>query len=372
MPELTIESVLDALKGVIDPDLNRDIVTLEFVKADYVQIDNGHVSFKVVLTTPACPVKEQLKAQCEELVLAIDGVESVTVKMDAVTVSKARGPDANRLPQVKNVIAVGSGKGGVGKSTVAANLAIALAQTGAEVGLLDADIYGPSVPIMLGLKGRPPQINAQQKIEPLVRYGLRTISMGFMLKDDDAVVWRGPMLGKALQQFIDDVEWPELDYLIIDLPPGTGDVQLSLSQLVPLDGAVVVTTPQAVAFADVRRAIRMFEMTKVPVLGMIENMSYFDCPDNGKRYYIFGEGRTESRANELGIPFLGCLPIDGQVAPASDRGEPIIVADPGGQQATCYKRIAGKVAAELSKRHLAQENKKDLKDFFKVSSAPRS
>jgi ATP-binding protein involved in chromosome partitioning len=195
--------------------------------------------------------------------------------------------------------------------------------------------------------------------------------MGFMLKDDDAVVWRGPMLGKALQQFIEDVEWPELDYLIIDLPPGTGDVQLSLSQLVPLDGAIVVTTPQAVAFADVRRAIRMFEMTKVPVLGMIENMSYFDCPDNGKRYYIFGEGHTESRANDLGIPFLGCLPIDGQVAPASDRGEPIIVADPDGHQATCYKRIAGQVAAELSKRHLSQENKKDLKDFFKVSSAPR-
>ncbi len=373
MPEISTESVLEALKGVIDPDLNRDIVTLGFVKAEYVQIDKDHVSFKVVLTTPACPVKEQLKAQCEELVLAIDGVQSVTVKMDAVTVSsKAQSASTNRLPQVKNVIAVGSGKGGVGKSTVAANLAIALAQTGAQVGLLDADIYGPSVPIMLGLKDRAPQINEQQKIEPLVRYGLRTISMGFMLKDDDAVVWRGPMLGKALQQFVEDVAWPELDYLIIDLPPGTGDVQLSLSQLVALDGAVVVTTPQDVAFADVRRAIRMFEMTKVPLLGLVENMSYFDCPDNGKRYHIFGEARTESRAKELNIHFLGGLPIDGQIGPAADRGEPIIVADPSGIQADLYRTIAGKIAAELSKRHMAKENKKDLKDFFKVSTAPSS
>jgi ATP-binding protein involved in chromosome partitioning len=250
------------------------------------------------------------------------------------------------------------------------NIAVSLVQSGASVGLLDADIYGPSIPIMLGLKGRAPQINEQQKIEPLVRYGLRTISMGFLLKDNDAVVWRGPMLGKALQQFVDDVAWPELDYLLIDLPPGTGDVQLSLSQLVPLDGAVVVTTPQDVAFADVRRAIRMFEMTKVPLLGLIENMSYFDCPDNDKRYYIFGEGRTEGHAADHKIDFLGSLPIDPQIGPAADRGEPITIADPNGIQSRIYKEIAGKIAASLSTRHLATDKKKDLKDFFKVSSGP--
>jgi ATP-binding protein involved in chromosome partitioning len=242
-------------------------------------------------------------------------------------------------------------------------------QSGASVGLLDADIYGPSIPIMLGLKGRAPQINESQKIQPLARYGLWTISMGFLLKDDDAVVWRGPMLGKALQQFIEDVDWPELDYLVIDLPPGTGDVQLSLSQLVPIDGSVVVTTPQDVAFADVRRAIRMFEMTKVPLLGLVENMSYFHCPDNDKRYFIFGEGQTESHARENKVAFLGALPIDPNIGPAADRGEPITIADPQGEQAQLYREIAGKLAAELSTRHLAADNSDKLKDFFKVRSA---
>jgi len=354
----------------MDPDLNKDIVTLGFVKSDYISIDGANVAFKVVLTTPACPVKEQLQNQCKSLVEALDGVENCDVTMDAVTASaKPAGEAQERLPQVKNIIAVGSGKGGVGKSTVATNLAIALVQSGASVGLLDADIYGPSIPIMLGLSGRAPQINERQKIEPLVRYGLWTISMGFLLKDNDAVVWRGPMLGKALQQFIEDVDWPELDYLVIDLPPGTGDVQLSLSQLVPIDGAVVVTTPQDVAFADVRRAIRMFEMTKVPMLGLVENMSYFNCPDNGKRYFIFGESRTENHAKDNDVNFIGQLPIDPTIGPAADRGEPVIVADPDGEQADLYRGIAGTIAAELSKRHLAQEKQSSIKDFFKVRSA---
>ena len=292
--------------------------------------------------------------------------------MDARTTTSRGGGEAGkeRLANVRNVIAVGSGKGGVGKSTVAANLAYALRQTGARVGLLDADIYGPSVPILLGLQGVAPTMNDQQKIVPIEKYGLLAISMGMLLKDSDAVVWRGPMLGKALQQFIEDVAWGELDYLIIDLPPGTGDVQLSLTQLIPLDGAVVVTTPQDVAFADVRRAIKMFQMTRVPLLGLVENMAYFVCPDNGKTYFIFGEGRTAKHAADHELEVLGRLPLDLRVGPAADKGELIAIADPGGEQARLYSEIAGKIAADLSKRNAAKERKDSLKGFFSVKPTP--
>ena len=362
---LTREAVLEALRPIQDPDLHKDIVTLGFVKPEYVAIDDGVVSVRVVLTTPACPVKAQMEQDVRTRIAALPGVREVKVTMDAVTAS-GRGPEGGRLPQVKNILAVGSGKGGVGKSTVAVNLALALSQTGARVGLLDADIYGPSIPIMLGLKNRSPTMTADQKIEPIEAYGLKAISMGMLLKENDAVVWRGPMLGKALQQFIEDVAWGELDYLVMDLPPGTGDVQLSLSQLVPVDGAIVVTTPQDVAFADVRRAIRMFEMTKVPLLGLIENMSYFLCPDNGKTYHIFGESRTERHATEAGVPFLGRLPLDLAVGPAADRGEPIAVAQPDGEQARLYHDMAGKIAAMLSTRHLEKEKKASFGSFFKM------
>ena len=373
MSELTVQQVLNALRGVIDPDLGRDIVALGFVTPERVAIEGGVVRAQVELTTPACPVKDQLRSQCEALILALPGVERAEVTMTANTASARRGPatenTARRLENVKNIIAVGSGKGGVGKSTVAANVALTLRATGATVGLLDADIYGPSIPIMMGTRHKTPVMTAEQKIQPIERYGLETISMGFLLGEGDAVVWRGPMLGKALQQFIEDVAWSPLDYLIIDLPPGTGDVQLSLAQLVPLDGAIVVTTPQDLAFADVRRAMRMFQMTHVPVLGLVENMSYFVCPDNGKRYYIFGEGRTEKHAEAAEVPFLGQLPLDMAIGPAADRGEPIVIGQPDGEQAQLYRQMVGRVASDLSKRHLEKERKSGLKDFFKVRSS---
>jgi len=254
-----------------------------------------------------------------------------------------------RLGGVKNIIAVGSGKGGVGKSTVAVNLAMALKQSGASVALLDADIYGPSVPIMMGAKGERPTLISQNTIRPIERYGIDTISMGNMIEESDAVVWRGPMLTKVLNQFIDDVNWGEKDFLVIDLPPGTGDVQLSLSQMVSVAGAIVVTTPQDVSMADVRRAIRMFEMTRVPVLGIVENMAFFNCPDNGKDYYIFGEGRTKEACAEMNVPLLGSLPLDMGVGPAADRGEPILVSEPGGDQAKRFHELAATVRKLVEK-----------------------
>ncbi|MFT5432989.1 MAG: ATP-binding protein involved in chromosome partitioning [Myxococcota bacterium] len=367
----TVEAVLSVLGKVIDPDLHKDIVTLGFVGKDDVVIDGTTVKATVYLTTPACPVKDQLQAECVGLIEGLDGVEKADVTMNARTAGGRSGDDARseRLTGVKNIIAVGSGKGGVGKSTVAANLAYALRQTGATVGILDADIYGPSMPILLGIRGKAPSMTADQKIEPIEKYGLKVISMGLLLKETDAVVWRGPMLGKALQQFVDDVAWGELDYLVIDLPPGTGDVQLSLAQLVPVDGTVVVTTPQDVAFADVRRAIRMFQMTRVPILGLVENMSYFRCPDNGKDYEIFGKGRTEAHAEELETLFLGRLPIDMKVGPAADKGELIAIADPNGDQAKRYAELAGRVASELSKRAMAKQQKASLKGFFSVKQS---
>ena len=368
MQEITKEMVLKALSGVIDPDLNRDIVALNFVNADRVTIEGDVVKATVVLTTPACPVKDRLQAECVALIEGIPGVTRADVTMTANTASRDRAGDDKKamLPGVRNIIAVGSGKGGVGKSTVAANLAYALRRSGASVGLLDADIYGPSVAILMGVRGQTPQITPEHKMLPLERYGMKCISMGVLIKDNDAVMWRGPMLGKVLQQFVGDVDWGELDYLIIDLPPGTGDVQLSLAQMLPIDGAVVVTTPQDVAFSDVRRALKMCEATHVPVLGLVENMSYFVCPDNGKTYYIFGKGRTAQHANDLGLELLGTLPIDPQIGPAADRGELIAINDPDGEQTGLYAEIAGKIAAALSKRHLAKEKKKSLKGFFKV------
>ena len=273
--------------------------------------------------------------------------------------------ERERLPGVKHIVAVGSGKGGVGKSTVAVNLAISLQATGAKVGILDADIYGPSIPMMLGVRDARPELVDQRTIAPIKGHGLSLISMGFMLKDSDAVVWRGPMLGKALQQFIEDVNWGDLDYLVVDLPPGTGDVQLSLSQMIPIDGAVVVTTPQDVAFADVRRAIRMFELTKVPLLGLVENMSYFVAPDTQNRYDIFGKSQTPDHCESLSVPLLGELPIDMQVGPCGDRGEPVCVADSDGEQAAIYMTLAKKVIALMAKSN----SMSSFQDFFSMKSS---
>ena len=273
--DMTAEIVLDALKGVIDPDLRRDIVSLGFVKN--LAIDGGTVSFDIELTTPACPVKDKMQAQAEALVRALPGVSDVRITMTA-QVRSVSAPEKGSMPVpgVKNVIAVGAGKGGVGKTTVAVNLALALSKAGSRVGILDGDIYGPNVPIMLGLQA---QLESDgQKIRPAERYGLQVVSIGFMTKDEAPVIWRGPMLHSAIKQFFHDVAWRDLDYLIIDMPPGTGDVALSLAQTVPVAGSIVVTTPQQVSLADSRRAIRMYEKLNIPALGVVENMSYFECP----------------------------------------------------------------------------------------------
>ncbi|MCB9734167.1 MAG: Mrp/NBP35 family ATP-binding protein [Deltaproteobacteria bacterium] len=368
MANLTEERVLDALRTVEDPDLHRDLVTLGMIK-DLRLDDGGAVSLRVVLTTPACPMKGKIQADVEAALRKI-GVERMNVVMDAEVRrapmgGEVAGPTAARMPGVKSVIAVASGKGGVGKSTVAVNLAVSLAKLGAKVGILDADIYGPSLPIMLGLKDSRPSVNADEAIMPLERYGLRVMSMGFMLKEDQAVVWRGPMLGKALQQFVEDVDWGELDYVVIDMPPGTGDVQLSLAQLLPVAGTVVVTTPQDVAFADVRRAMKMMEMTKTPVLGLVENMSGFICGNCQAVHQIFGESRIDAHAAKAGLDVLAKIPLDSVTAVAADHGEPIVVAAPESAPAQAYKALAQKVAQAVAVRtHAAEPKMGKLKAFF--------
>ncbi len=355
MANVTVEQVMDALRGVDDPDLRADIVTLNMARD--VRVEGASVTLRLVLTTPACPLKGRFKRDIEAALEPL-GLTEVTIDFDA-EVRRAPGPAqpgghggqpaAPRMPEVKAVIAVASGKGGVGKSTVATNLAVSLAQTGAKVGLLDADIYGPSMPVMLGLRGSKPMIDEKLgKIVPLERHGLKVMSMGFMLEEADAVVWRGPMLGKALQQFIEDVAWGALDYVVVDMPPGTGDVQLSLAQLLPVAGVVVVTTPQDVAFADVRRAIKMFEMTRTKVLGLVENMSHFVCPSCGTGHQIFGASRIEAHAKAHGLEVLAQLPLDVVTAVAADAGEPIVVAEPDSPAAAEYARLAGQVAQRLA------------------------
>src|SRR5258706_11053143 len=309
--------VLEALKVVRDPDLNRDIVSLGFIKD--LKIDEGRVAFTIELTTPACPVKDQMRDQARAAVLQVPGVTSVDVNMSA-GVREAGGSDGTRqsLPGVKNVIAVGAGKGGVGKTTVAVNLAIALAKCGGKVGIIDADIYGPNVPIMLGLKT---QLGTDgQKIIPAEKYGLQVISMGFLTEDDAPIIWRGPMLHGALQQFFREVRWIDLDYLVVDLPPGTGDVALTLSQTVPVAGALVVTTPQQVSLADSRRAVAMYKKLNVPTLGIVENMSHFVCRNCGTEADIFGHCGGEQMATDLGSPFLGRIPIYQPIREGSDTG----------------------------------------------------
>ncbi|HEX8290562.1 MAG TPA: Mrp/NBP35 family ATP-binding protein, partial [Pyrinomonadaceae bacterium] len=306
MAQVTEAEVYGALAQVKDPDLHKDIVRLGFIKD--LKIEGGAVSFRVVLTTPACPVREQLQEQSRAAVAALPGVTSVSVTMDA-EVPKGRGlGEKLTVPGVRNIVAVSSGKGGVGKSTVAVNLAVSLARDGARVGLLDADVYGPNVPLMLGVADMRPTINVN-KLVPLEAHGVRLMSMAVLKPGDEPMIVRGPILHGLVRQFLQDVEWGELDYLIVDMPPGTGDVQLSLAQLVPVQGAVLVTTPQEVALADVRRALRMFETVNVPVLGVVENMSYFVAPDTGTRYNIFGEGGGRRLSEEYGVPYLGAVPL---------------------------------------------------------------
>jgi ATP-binding protein involved in chromosome partitioning len=338
-------AVLEALKVVQDPDLGRDIVSLDFVKE--LRIDGGLVTFDIELTTPACPVKEQMHDQAVAAVSALDGVTSVTVNMTA-NVRAVASPDAGRapIPGVKNIIAVGAGKGGVGKSTVAVNLALALAKYGGRVGLIDADIYGPNIPIMLGVRG---QLETDgKKIVPAEKYGIPVVSMGFLTQDETPIIWRGPMLHGVVQQFFREVRWQELDYLVVDMPPGTGDVALSLSQTVPVSGAVVVTTPQVVSVADSRRAVAMYRKLNVPTLGIVENMSHFVCPSCDHESDLFGKGGGESAATDMGVPFLGRIPVYQPIREGGDSGNPIVLSEPDSAAARAFFEVAERTAAQIS------------------------
>ncbi|MBI4354921.1 MAG: Mrp/NBP35 family ATP-binding protein [Candidatus Omnitrophica bacterium] len=351
---VTQDAVLSALRAVQDPELLQDVVSLGMVKA--LTIDGSRVSFLLELTTPACPLKAQIEAAATEAVKRVPGVTEVAIRMGAnvrrggSAVATGQVPGAAPLiPQVKNTIAVASGKGGVGKTTVAVNLAVALAKTGAQVGLMDGDIYGPNVPLMMGITDLPTAEG--DRIVPPQNHGVKVISMTFFTKGDDAVIWRGPMLHKAILQFLGQVAWGELDYLVIDLPPGTGDVQLSLSQAIPLTGAVIVTTPQEVSLMDVRKAIKMFQKVEVPLLGLVENMSGYTCTSCGHQEPIFGQDGGRRLAETLALPFLGAVPIGPSMARCGDTGRPCVIAEPQSPQAQALSSIAGWLAAQISLQH---------------------
>jgi len=340
-PSISEGVVLSALRRVQDPDLHADVVTLGFVRD--VSIDGARVAFTLELTTPACPARGLLERQAREAVLAVPGVEDVRVRLTARV--RAAGAAPGEAPQIRNTVAVSSGKGGVGKSTVAVNLALALAQTGARVGLLDADVYGPNVPMMIGARGLPGMF--QNRIVPVAAHGLRLISIGFFVPAEEAAILRGPMLSSTIKQFLFEVEWGELDYLVIDLPPGTGDAQLTISQVIPLTGAVMVTTPQAVALHDVRKGVAMFRQLDVPLLGIVENMSWLTCP-HGDRLPVFGQGGGRRLAEEFGVPLLAELPYDAATQQGGDTGRPVVVAAPESAQAHAFRLLAGQVAARVS------------------------
>jgi ATP-binding protein involved in chromosome partitioning len=348
---ITKEQVLEALRNVDDPDLHKDIVTLGMVQD--IIIDGKKVSFRVILTTPACPMKDMIQKACVNAIIHfVDKEAIVDVKMDAVTTSR-RVDDKVMLPNVKNIIAVASGKGGVGKSTVAANLAVGLVKMGAKVGLIDADIYGPSQTIMFDVQDKKPVglgTGDDSRMLPVESYGVKLLSIGFFAGADQAVPWRGPMASRALIQLFTDVEWGDLDYLVVDLPPGTGDIHLSLVQQVPLTGVVVVSTPQKVALADARKAVSMFRMKgiNVPVLGMVENMSYFtpaELPQN--KYYIFGKDGSKNLAADLGIPFIGQIPLVQSICESGDAGRPAILQDTT-PQAIAFKEMVNKIVQQVA------------------------
>lgn len=343
-PAVTAEQVKQALSQVIEPELHRDLISLGMVEG--INIDSGRVSFTVVLTTPACPLRAQIEGEARAAVMAIPGVVDVAVKFDSRVPSGRGLLSQEQLPNVKNTVAVASGKGGVGKSTVSVNLAVALAQSGAKVGLLDADIYGPNIPLMMGFKG--PVYRDEGGILPPEAHGVNIMSIGFFLDDKTPVVWRGPMVTGAIQQFLRDVDWGELDYLLVDLPPGTGDASLSLAQMVPLSGAVIVTTPQDVALSDVVKSIGMFQKLRVRILGVVENMSYFVCPHCLEHTDIFGHGGGRKMSEELKVPFLGEVPLETQVRIGGDTGQPIVVSHPDSTVAAAFRDVAGALAARIS------------------------
>ncbi len=342
--------VLEVLRPVQDPELRQSLVELNMIRN--IKIDGGKVSLTLVLTTPACPLREFIVEDCQKAVKKLPGVTDVTVEVTAETPQQKSLPDRTGIVGVKNIIAISSGKGGVGKSTVAVNVAVALAQTGAKVGLLDADIYGPNDPTMLGLADAQMIVRSTEKgevLEPAFNYGIKLVSMAFLISPDQPVIWRGPMLNGIIRQFLYQVQWGELDYLIVDMPPGTGDAQLTLAQAVPMAGVVIVTTPQTVALLDSRKGLRMFQQMNVPVIGIVENMSYFIPPDlPDKQYDIFGSGGGAKTALELGVPLLGCIPLEISTRIGGDRGIPIVVAEPESASAMALNQIARTIAGKVS------------------------
>ena len=355
---VTETQVLDALRQVVDPDLHRDIVSLNFVKD--LTIDGGAVRFKVQLTTPACPVKEQLQEQCVEVVSALEDVQTVDVEMTAQV--RARTTEAaDLIPGVKHCIAIASGKGGVGKSTVTVNLAIALAQTGAKVGVLDADVYGPSIPLMMGAASEKP-FTRDGKIVPIMRYGIHMMSLGFLMEEGQSVLWRGPMVAGTVKQLLQDVDWGDLDYLLVDLPPGTGDAPMSLAQLAPLTGVVIVTTPHHVAANIAGKSVGLFRRLNAPILGVVENMAGFVCPTCGTVSQIFSGTTGEELSTKLKVPYLGSVPLDPSVSDAGDRGVPAVVAAPDRPQTEAFREIAGKLAQQSSILSMARKDLTRLGD----------
>jgi ATP-binding protein involved in chromosome partitioning len=348
--QITKEAILNALSKVDEPDLHQDLVTLNMIHNLEVEADK--VSFTIMLTTPACPFRAKIEREAKEAVMAIEGVKAVIVKMDSDVPNDGRMRGLVKMP-IRNAIAVGSGKGGVGKSTVSVNIAVALAQSGARVGLMDADIYGPNTPTMLGVEKLPPPQG--QRLIPAIAYGIKMISMGLLVKPGQPLIWRGPMLNSAIRQFLGDVEWGELDYLIVDLPPGTGDASLSLAQALPLSGAVIVTLPQLVSLEDASRGLNMFKTLEVPILGIVENMSYLDLPD-GTRMDIFGSGGGERLAQATGTSFLGKIPIDQNVRIGGDSGKPIVASHPDSAAARALREITETIAAKVSVAALSAKN----------------
>lgn len=339
------DDVIKALNRVMDPDLGKDIVSLNFVRD--IKIEDGKVSFKLVLTTPACPLKAKIEGDARAAVSSLKGVKEVVIETTSEVPSAKALPEKEGIHGVKNTIAVASGKGGVGKSTVAVNLAAAIAKSWAKVGLLDLDIYGPSIPTMMGIN-EPIHTTSGGKMNPITNYGIKMMSVGFLLDEDAPLIWRGPLVMQIVKQFLKDVEWGELDYLVIDLPPGTGDAQLTLAQTVPLTGVVVVTTPQDISLIDARRAVVMFEKVGVPVLGIVENMSYFLCPHCGGKTEIFSSGGGEKTSRKYDIPLIGKIPIDTEIRSGGDSGKPIVISNPKSPQTAEFMTIAGAVASMIS------------------------